>query len=382
MNKKLLGLLLIGLGVVSWSFAQNPSELDPFGAYDFPFFQGRGSSGPSNTLSSKDSLVCAWPMVPLRANPGQGGQYLQTVYFGEQVRRMGDQIQRNEGRNYVFVQTASGRSGWVHDYQFVPEGGLVTLLEDKAVYEGHATASATSRMFRAGELFILSDFVKGDWVELVGPKKTKVGWVKGIDRISFDPVDIKFAKLYQDALVKRTHTLRFRALEEIRRLPDFQLTKLEPIINLAAMEIGGATADVGGGDVYYDDGMIGDIGGTPNPTRDGSVVVLPEENTPRINVEKVVDMQTGMYYNRVTETGQIAEVLGPKRPKNDFWAYHKSAPIGSQVLLHLPEGGFVALEVVARLKQTNPASVGLGKKLLESVYGTRHAKWATFSYPQ
>ncbi len=379
MNKKLLGLLMLLAGALGTGTAQDIKDINPWESFDFPMFQARGSSLPSVDLSSKDSLVCAWPMVPLRADPGQGGQYIETIYFGEQVRRTGEQIQRNEGRNYIFVKTQSGRSGWVHDYQFIPEGGLVTLLEDKPVFNGSSTASATSRMFRAGELFVLSDFAKGDWVELVGPKKSKVGWVKGIDRISFEPVDIKFAKLYQDALLKRTHTLRFRALEEIRRLPDFQRTQLEAVINLAAMEIGGVGAEVGGGDVYYDDGITNN---DRFPSRDGGVVVVPDGNAPRINVEKVVDMQTGMYYNRVTETGQIAEVLGPKRPSNDFWAYHKSAPIGSQVLLHLPEGGFVALEVVARLKQTNPSSIGLGKNLLESVFGTRHAKWATFSYPQ
>ncbi|MEM6632554.1 MAG: SH3 domain-containing protein, partial [Bacteroidota bacterium] len=380
MSKKYFGLLVllfVGIGGVFSQEEEKDEDIGIFDSYNFPFFSGQGSTLPASTVGL-DSMVCAWPMVPLRAHPGQSGQYIQTIYFGEQVGRVRRSVQRNEGRNYVEVITLSGNSGWVHEDQFVSEGGIVTLLEDKAVFSGPSNVTATAKTFRAGELFILSDFQNGDWVELLGPKQVKSGWVKGIDQISYEGVDIKFAKLFQDALNKRTHTLRFRALEEIRRLPDYSYSNLEPVITLAAMEIGGTGSEVDGGEVYYDDGIMVNDG---IPSRAGGVIE-PSSTSPQIVVEKVVDMQTGTYYNRVTETGQIAEVDGPKRPKNTFWAYHKTAPVGSQVLLHLPEGGYVALEVVARLKQTNPASIGLGKKLLESVFGTRHAKWATFSYPQ
>ena len=93
-------------------------------------------------------------------------------------------------------------------------------------------------------------------------------------------------------------------------------------------------------------------------------------------------MDTNKSYNRVTETGTIMEVDGPRRPKNKYWCYHKTRPIGSEVLLHVPGGGIVKLEVVARLRPNNKNAIGLGKQVLEEVYGSRFAKTASFSYPQ
>ncbi len=323
----------------------------------------------------EDSLICAWPKAGVRDTPGDRGQYIQSIYFGEQVRLYSNDIRRADGKNFIHVETTSGRVGWVDQYYFISGGGLVTLLEGKTIYEAPSPVTATTESYRPGELLILSDYQDGNWVELIGERKRLSGWVKGIDEVSFNAVDIEFAKLYQDALSKTSVTQRLRELEKIRRMPDLARSGLEPIITLAALEYSSPDREVIITDpvtdevIYYDDGS-GEFRG---PT---------DELQPEVVVEKVIDMETGRYYNRVTETGLIAEVDGPKKPKSIYWAYHKTRPKGSKVLLHVPEGGYLQLEIVDRLRKDNPASIGLGKQVLEAIYGTRHAKWSTFSYPQ
>ncbi len=342
---------------------------EPFGRYDFDYERGmRGGR------MDEDSLVCAWPKVGLRDTPGERGQYVQTIYFGEQVRLYGNNLRRASGKNYIQVETNTGRVGWVDQYYFISEGGLVTLLKNKTIYEAPSPVTATSGEFKAGDLLILSDYQDGNWVELVSEGRRKIGWVKGIDEVSFSAIDIEFAKLYQDAIRMGTETQRLRELEKIRRMPDIARSGLEPIITFAALEYSSPGREAVITDpntdeiIYYDDGS-GEVRG--GETKQAEVVV-----------EKVIDMETGRYYNRVTETGMIAEVNGPKKPKSIYWAYHKTRPVGSKILLHVPEGGYLQLEVVARLRKDNPASIGLGKQVLEAIYGTRHAKWADFSYPQ
>lgn len=342
----------------------------------------------SQNYNSRDSMVCVWPKVGLRDAPGTTGRYIATIYFGETVRRISDREERFEGKNYIEVQAKGGYIGWVQDYLFVQEGGIVTLLGDKPIHKSPSMSTPTSDYFYAGELLVLSDYQGNNWVELTSSEKQRVGWIKGIDEVSVSESDIRIAALYQDALQQKDIKTRRKKLEEIRKIPGFVGSPLEQIIvqalNLSTAQGGYVVSDPKSSELIYADDGQGNIytdGGTNNSSTKTPTKDKVEEN-PTVVLEKVIDMETGKYYNRITERGKIIEVEGLKNPKTIYWCYHKTRPVGSKVLLHLPEGGFVQLEVVAALKKTNPAAIGLGRKLLESVYGTRFAKEAIFSYPQ
>jgi len=356
--------------IITWLLINIARAQTPFDIYDPQYDRGLRSGRPAD-----DSLVCAWPKVGLRETPGRGGEYLQTIYFGERIRKISNEERSSGGRDYIYVETRSGNAGWVYDYLFIEGGGLVTLLENKTIYDSPSAVSATTETFRAGELLILSNYQGGNWVELISSEKKRTGWVKGIDEVSYNDIDIKFAKLLRDALAEENETKRLRELEKIRRMPDLESSAFEPIITYATLDYNTSDREVVIRDpitdeiIYFDDGS-------------GELVSNVEMNEQEVVVEKVIDMETGKYYNRITETGKIAEVDGPQNPETIYWAYHKTRPVGSKILLHVPEGGYLQLEVVARLRKNNPASIGLGKNLLESVYGTRFAKWSTFSYPQ
>lgn len=354
-----------------FGIAQQPT---PYNDYNYRYTPSSSSYAQVPAYPEVDSMVCVSNRVGIYDVPGATGRYLSSVYFGDQVRKVpNSRTIRFNGKNFIEVATRGGMTGWTEADLFVEGGGVVTLLEDKQIHQSPSATSVTTDYFRAGELYVLSDFDGSNWVELMTREKTAIGWVKGIDEISFSEEHIRFATLIHQARQITDVMEQKRELEKIRRLPGFNQSGFSPIVQrMLAGYVDGDIVyidDQPEGGVYYDDNVVS----TPFPRSEPEAEVV---------VEKVIDMETGRYYNRVRETGTIAEVDGPKRPQSIYWAYHKTRPINSQILLHLPEGGYVQVQVVARLRQDNPAAIGLGKKLLEAVYGTRHAKWATFSYPQ
>ena len=328
------------------------------------------------------SATCVWPVVGLFEQPGRNARRLGSVYFGETVVRTGDEaVVKSEGRSYFKVQSQDGQLGWVQEYLFIEQGGPVVLLRDAEVFlkPGSATTT-TGEKFLSGELLIFEDYdAENGWVKVVGMERYREGWVRGIEIVSVDENDIQISKLLMEARLQTNNSERKRQLEEIRDQPGFNASNLAGIVNEELKREYPNRPVVydpepAPGEVFYDEPSSSGSGTVTPPAAEGPVA--------GIVMEKVIDMETGNYYNRITETAIVLEVKGPKKPKNMYWCYHKTRPIGSKVLLHIPEGGAVQLEVVSRLRQSRTEGIGLGKKLLESVYGSRYQEWAEFSYPQ
>ncbi len=373
----LLWALLIGIYTVS--FAQ---KKDVVRSYLPSQNQSR-----SNELQVNDRMICAWEGTDLRSAPGEKQPSTTKLAFGDEVELLGQRAYViSEARDYLEVKlTGKNTQGWVKE-SLIVNGGLVVVLKTTEYFESYNNPLTVSdgAFFEAGELAILSDFVEdGEYIKLVGRNRgqggLKEGWIKGLERVSVRRNDLTIAGRIYEAQKTKDPRLQREALTRIRSLPEFQRSNMELALEHAIHR------------TYYP----GDISYTPakpsSSTKSGTTSTKRKKTTkkpamkkgdPNLVVEKVVDMDTGKYYNRITETGAIMEVNGPKRPKSIYWCYHKTRPINSEILLHVPNGGVVAVTVVDRLRQNNPHVIGMGKKLLERVYGTRFAKKATFSYPQ
>ena len=373
--RRFIALIILVAVTFPEIFAQD-FGFDPFEGYDN---RTRGQANYENTTPSvrydADSMVCVFSEIGLRETPGPYGRFKTTLYFGDQVRISNAPPRRFGGKNYLEVMRGT-EIGWVEEDAFIKGGGVVVLLTDKQIHNSPNVASATSDYFKAGDLYVLTDFDGSNWVELMTRQGTTVGWIKGIDEVSFSQETLGFANLIHQA--RRIEDANTRKVEfrKIKYLPGFSRSELAPILERMLLSFPNDQ------EVAYSDPEDKDEKYIDDGERSKDVDIPSRGESPSFVVEKVIDMESGRYYNRVTENGQIAEVDGPKKPKSIYWCYHKTRPINSKVLLHMPEGGFVQLEVVARLRKSNSASIGLGKKLLESVYGTRHAKDASFSYPQ
>ncbi len=376
------------------------------------------------TVEAGAFLISAWDHVKVHEFPNQSSPHVGTIVFTEEVRHQGrEAFVRGENRNYLYVQTEDGTQGWVSDAYLVSGGGAVVILQDAAIFSKPGTTTAiTNQQFVAGELVILSEFREG-WIKLTGRQKGKEGWVQGYEKLSAEQYDIEAATLLAAALSLENPQDRQRELRELRGGRSFLSPEMQMVVDQSiARASAPATASTTGrpvsaspstaytGPVYYDEPAtpyypsgedavnynnpaprpattsrpaattrpVSSQTASANPPAQAAAnpaVMRPATTTPYAYQEReVVDMATGAAYIRVKETGTIQPVKA-KNPSSQFYAYHKSLPIGSKILLSVPgTSQFVELEIIARLRPDNPNMIGLGAEVIKSVYGEIAAK--------
>ena len=354
-----------------------------------------------------ETSICAWAKVDLAKSPGQHAQRIGSVYYTEEVQHLGrEAFVRGENQNYVWIKAGDGSEGWINDEYLVKGGGTVVVLSDAPVYEKLKTPhSVTPHFFRAGEIAILTEFSDG-WVKLTGQEKSKMGWIEGYSNLSVEDYDIEAAALLAEAFSLDDAENRRNEIRKIRNGRSYVSDEMKRVLDQAFNRTYGNTSEdvFDPNDPYYVDDVpfytndsgedefakdsypIDDLssgGGSFND--DLGIGSAGSSNRFGFFEREVVDMESGQSYIRVTERGSIQPVKA-KRPKSIYYAYHKSLPIGSTVLLEVPgTGKYIQLEIVARLKSNNKHMIGLGSEVIKAVYGETQAKnvpSASISYPK
>ncbi len=391
------------------------------------------------TVEPGTFFICAWDNVRVHEYPNQGSPNVGTIAYTEEVRHLGrEAFVRSENRNYVFVETKDGTQGWISQGFVVAGGGSVVILSDAPIFQKpNTTTTITNQQFSAGEVLILSEFKDG-WVRLTGKQKIKDGWVQGYDKLSAESYDIEAASLLATALSLPKQEDRLRELRELRGGRSYLSPEMLMIIDQTIASAYGPAPSTPrptsqpefDGNVYYDDpgpyfATGEDAFSRPNagsnsnltPTYPAATQTMtyappaaaaaatqaanqaaaaaqqaatmrpqPVSTLPYNYQEReVVDMNTGVSYFRIKETGTIQPVKA-KSPKSEYYAYHKTLPIGSKVMLAVPGTTmFVELEIIARLRPDNPNMIGLGAEVIKAVYGEIAAKdvgSASIEYPK
>lgn len=357
-------------------------------------------------------FICAWETVRVHEYPNLGSPNVGSIVYTEEVRHNGrEAFVRSENRNYLYVETEDGTQGWVNEAFLVQGGGAVVILDNAAIFsKPNTNTSITNQQFTGGDIVVLSEFRDG-WVRLTGKKKEKEGWVQGYDKLSAEHFDIEAATLLASALAIQNSDDRMRELRELRGGRSYLSPEMQIVIDRSiasasapAPTYNNQNTQPYNGPVYYDDpttsqpaqqqqpstpyyatgeDAFSNNSGT-NPTRSqnnqntSSPVMRPTTAAPvnpyAYQEREVVDMASGQAYIRVRETGSIQPVKA-KKPGTEFYAYHKSLPIGSKVLMAVPGTQmFIELEVIARLRSDNPHMIGLGGETIKAVFGEIAAK--------
>jgi len=321
--------------------------------------------------SSPGTLTCVWNKVPLRQGPGKTGAYVSRVFFGEQVEKLGEEAYvPEEKRTYVRVRTTDGKSGWVHEYLFVPSGTAAVVLQAGQIYDRPNTPSTiTMKSFEPGEIVVMENAV-GDWVHLVGREKKKAGWIKGLHKITVDQRDIEFATLLASAREDKPGPKQQEKLAALLEAAQQAGSVLTPLIaSLRAGSEGNPELIASRGDEAI----------RVSPSQ--SSLVLPRAIPADLRTETVRDPFSGQLREETIESGSIYPIQGPASPRTPFYAYHKTLPIGSRVFLRLPgDQGVVALEIVNRLREDNPHMLGMSPASITLLFGDKVPETVQISY--
>ncbi|MDX1906400.1 MAG: SH3 domain-containing protein [Bacteroidia bacterium] len=352
------------------------------------------------TTQAGETSICAFQSVILYAAPGQNSSRAGTVLYSELLEHLGQEaFVRNENSNYLYVRNREGRNGWINESYIIRNGGAVVLLRDSRIYGKPATAtSATTQLFKAGEILILSDF-QNNWSYVTGVQKEKSGWIEGYENLSVEASDLEIAATYNRAMAITDLNMRRTELQRIGNMRGFMGSEMARIVKASLEQTYAQRPQPTPAEAYLNNiqpggedlnaSHISQLSSAANsriqPTAAAATPAQPAVITPTTSLEEVFNPSTGVYYYRVTETGAVQPVKAQK-PKNIYYAYHKSLPIGTKVLLEIPgKRGYVELEVIARLKDNNPSVVGLGPEVMRDVFGVTQASeivTATILYPQ
>ncbi|MEM7654506.1 MAG: hypothetical protein AAF399_00125 [Bacteroidota bacterium] len=348
-------------------------------------------------------LVCAWKSIPLLDDPGLGARQIGNVVFAEEVQHLGEEaLVKSERRNYVWVQSAEGRQGWVDEHYLVEDGGVVVCLKETKAYERPGTyTSSLGESFREGEIVILTDF-QDNWVKVTSYQKELSGWVEGYNNVSVDKDDILAATNLAQALVINDATLRRQEIEKITTSRGNLTPEMMALLRRQANALG-STASTNANpaqpaEVYYDQYYTPGGEDAYSPYRPGSSTrpttpsrseptPTPQTGATRAGIveKEVIDMTTGRTYIQVLETGSVQPVKN-KKASDIYYCYHKNIPVGSTVLLEIPGNrGYVPLKVIAPLRKDNPNMIGLGGELIKTIFGVEQAKdlgKVTIAYPK
>jgi hypothetical protein len=166
--------------------------------------------------------VCLWDKAGLKADPTQKGKYLSDISLGEQVTFLGDTAVDASDKNKAYrkVRLSDNKEGWVQSYLVETDAKPAAVTKATQIYKRPDLATVSNEMFDLGD-FIALGAENGDWVEAVGSKRKKKGWIKKGDGLSFTKEDVTVSILIEKAFAEES--------------PDKQKAKLEDITKNAAL---------------------------------------------------------------------------------------------------------------------------------------------------
>lgn len=336
--------------------------------------------------------VCLWPIVGIRATPEQSGAYLEATHFGDVVETSGESVLNSEeNRTYIQVKSRkTGTTGWVNRYLFEPNAYAVVTRMEVALFDQPNSASLVSNArLSANELAVVTDF-DNEWAHLVSIKRGKKGWVRFLpyDPISAEEADVTQALAAYNAAEQAASAPVAAAQAQTQGYGYSGSGSFSPpAYGTSASPQGGSFASNPAlPPVGYDLPDFNTFG--PQASTSGSAATAAntrymapagtaasptpqatQQHSSSLTQTMVYDELSGRNFLQTTETGGVFEIQGIANA-NLYQAYHKTLPVGAQVLLSIPDNpGFVKLDIVGTLAAERPEIIGLSPACKAAVLG-------------
>lgn len=349
--------------------------------------QGFAQAGSSALITDATSAICVWPVSGLREAPGKQATYIESIKYGERVQVLGElQYVLEEDRMYMKVLSNNGKQGWVHRYLFEENGEVIVLTSSQPIYPEPQTASTPKgETFESGELLVMSDWKDG-WVEVTNEKRSKKGWIAwnpDEDVVSVEEEDIMLATMLQRAKTDDASQNELAALRAMRARKGFAASPVHFAVEKRIRSVESSIDTKAANARLASKSPNQPVAQTNIPTRGDTYTPntafrsAPEANSPApaaTNLayrEELVEDATGARYTKVTEKGSIYEVRTIENVANKLYAYHKTLPKGTRILLNVPGNpGFVELVVTNKLQQNREQIIALPRAVIDMVYGS------------
>ena len=122
--------------------------------------------------------VCIRDEASVRIEASQKASRVSTMALGEKVTWLGrSEIDSSDKTiTYLNIRLSDGTEGWTWDKLLVVNAKPAVAIENAIVYRRPDLVTETDKTFEPMELVALKKTL-GDWIEVVGEKKIKKGWI-------------------------------------------------------------------------------------------------------------------------------------------------------------------------------------------------------------
>ncbi|MFP4164313.1 MAG: SH3 domain-containing protein [Chitinispirillaceae bacterium] len=126
-----------------------------------------------------EDIVCIWDGVAIRDTCSSKGKYLANISLGEVVKFLGETgiDPTNKKREYLKIQLSDGKSGWANGYCLARDARAAAVKEPAVIFKRPDVLTMTDKKLEPTEFVAISE-EKDGFVQVVGEKRKKKGWVK------------------------------------------------------------------------------------------------------------------------------------------------------------------------------------------------------------
>ncbi|MFN0202747.1 MAG: hypothetical protein ACKVTZ_14585 [Bacteroidia bacterium] len=345
----------------------------------------------SFTLSlAQKTATTVWHQLGVKAEPSKDSKEVGKIFFGENVTTTPERIEVSEDRKrtYVKLSLPDGKEGWINEYLLIPEGeGVVINTQTAAIRNPKDPKTFLVGMnFEAGEPVVKTEF-SGKYAYIIGVEKNKKGWVP-IENLYMGQEEVRAAVLLQKAKWEKNVVKRANTLTKLQNSPEITYLKMKPLIDAEAENAKALAENASPEEKAAAEPIVASsrgMGKKPNTNVSSnnnsnarlanakfdwivprSLLSMKAKNLGK-NVKKEVISVHQQNYWKYAEKLNLIEVTDAKEGSG-FKCYHNYLPVGTRVMLSLPnEAGAIELQVVGTLATKN--GLGLTAGTMARIFG-------------
>lgn len=195
-------------------------------------------------LSGKAVLLWNSSTISL---PSKEGKWVASYQFGNTLTLTGKKEENTtEKRTYLEVTGPDGKTGWINEYMVATNSKVGVAIGDVSLYKNPDVMSVSSDKVAVADIIAISGDKKDGFRQIYGKEKKIKGFVNLFDKISSDPIDLKVAVLYHQAMSKTSTDEQVKALQSILDDSSNSSSKIFGIVQSKLAELTGDGEGDGG----------------------------------------------------------------------------------------------------------------------------------------
>ncbi|NQT61479.1 MAG: SH3 domain-containing protein [Candidatus Marinimicrobia bacterium] len=181
--------------------------------------------------------VCIWDEASIRSEPSRKATRVSTMALGEKVIWLGNSVvdSSDEDITYLNIKLSDGATGWTSEKLLATDAVPAVVIAQAQVYRRPDLVTETNIGFESMDLIAITK-IMGDWIEVVGEKKLKAGWIH-TKTVSKTDEDVAVALLAMKAMSEKDEERKIEKIDFILNNSTFSKSSFIPELKKLMKEL-------------------------------------------------------------------------------------------------------------------------------------------------